>query len=99
MRLKIGLSQNDIAYLLGVHPAEVSKMESRHRLPSVAQIIALEMIYDAHAQYLLSEVAHDARTQTLRRAQLRSQSLKENCALHASDRKRSLKRIIEHLHN
>jgi len=99
MRLKIGLTQKDIAYLLDVHPAEVSKMESRHRLPSVAQIIALELIYDVHAQYLLSEIAHQARTRTLRRAKKRILALRTNHAPDASDRRHSLERITKHLHN
>ena len=99
MRLKIGLSQNDIAYVLGVNPAEVCKMEARHRLPSVAQIIALEMVYGASAQYLLSELQHIVRQKTLRRAHERMAGLKGQKSPRGAARNQALQQVIERLHH
>lgn len=44
-RRKAGLSQGDIAHLVGVHPSKVSLLESGKALPSLEDIAHLSLIF------------------------------------------------------
>jgi transcriptional regulator with XRE-family HTH domain len=44
-RRKAGLSQRDVAHLLGVHPSKVSLMEAGKTLPSLRDIAHLSLVY------------------------------------------------------
>jgi transcriptional regulator with XRE-family HTH domain len=44
-RRKAGLSQRDVAHLIGVHPSKVSLMEAGKMLPSLGDIAHLSLVY------------------------------------------------------
>lgn len=44
-RRKAGLSQKDVAHLIGVHPSKVSLMEAGKMLPSIWDIAHLSLVY------------------------------------------------------
>jgi transcriptional regulator with XRE-family HTH domain len=44
-RRKAGLSQSDVAHLLGVHPSKVSLFESGKMLPSLRDIAHFSVVY------------------------------------------------------
>jgi transcriptional regulator with XRE-family HTH domain len=44
-RRKKGLSQRDVAHLIGVHPSKVSLMEAGKMLPSLRDIAHLSLVY------------------------------------------------------
>ena len=44
-RRKAGLSQKDVAHLMGVHPSKVSLMEAGKKLPSLRDIAHLSLVY------------------------------------------------------
>jgi transcriptional regulator with XRE-family HTH domain len=44
-RRKAGLSQRDLAHLIGVHPSKVSLLEAGKTLPSLQDIAHLSLVY------------------------------------------------------
>lgn len=60
-RRKAGLSQNDVAHLLEVHPSKVSLWEGGKAKPTVMQICRLTVIYGMSFETLFSSLFVDAR--------------------------------------
>lgn len=56
-RRKAGLTQNDCAHLLGVHPSKVSLFETGKTLPNLQEACVLALIYGRPLESLLSGVA------------------------------------------
>lgn len=70
-RRRAGLTQGDVAYLLGAHSgSKVSRYERRGRRPSLETAIALEVIFDAPVSDLFDgvreEVEHDIKKRARR---------------------------------
>ena len=61
-RKRAGLTQRDIAFLLsGRHVSAVHRWEQGRQLPSLAALLALEVVLDAHAHELFDDLAADVR--------------------------------------
>jgi len=98
MRLKIGLRQKDIAALMDVTPGEISRIESRKRLPNLAQIIEFEMLYGVDAAYLLNQLAQELRCALCARAHAHCRHLAaQGKKAGAAPRRKALLRLIASL--
>jgi transcriptional regulator with XRE-family HTH domain len=62
-RRKSGLTQEDCAHLLDVHPSKISLLESGKVLPSVTDICALSLIYGRSFESLFSSIVTSANRQ------------------------------------
>ena len=73
-RKKLGLTQRDVAFLLGCHSgAKVSRYERLQRIPSLNAIFAYEVIFQKPARELFAGIYDRAERETLRKVrQLRS---------------------------
>ncbi|MEM7172290.1 MAG: helix-turn-helix transcriptional regulator [Pseudomonadota bacterium] len=60
-RRKSGLSQEDCAHLLGVHPSRISLLENGKAMPSVSQICRLSLIYGRSFESLFAGILEEAR--------------------------------------
>jgi transcriptional regulator with XRE-family HTH domain len=65
LRRKSGLTQEDCAHLLEVHPSKVSLMESGKALPTLREIAALTVIYGRNFEGLFQAIVIEVH-QTLR---------------------------------
>ena len=62
-RRKSGLSQEDCAHLLGVHPTKISVLEHGRAMPSVREICTLSLIYGKSFESLFGPVMTEAEGQ------------------------------------
>ena len=70
-RKRAGLSQADVAYLLGVRSGtKVSRYERFSRLPNLETALAFEALYHMPVADLFAGLADDTARATLRRARL-----------------------------
>lgn len=60
-RRKAGLTQRDIAHLLGAHQTLISELERGHQLPNLEQIVTLSLIYGRSFESLFAQLMADAR--------------------------------------
>lgn len=60
-RRKAGLTQRDVAHLLGSHQSAVSDLERGRTLPTLHQIVTLSLLYGRSFESLFSAVMRDAR--------------------------------------
>ena len=60
-RRKAGLTQRDCAHLLGIHKSRVSALERGRRLPTIAQICTLSLIYGRSFESLFEKLLQEAR--------------------------------------
>ena len=68
-RKKLGLTQRDVAFLLGCHSgAKVSRYERLGRVPGISTIFAYETIFQKPARELFAGVYDRTERETLRRA-------------------------------
>lgn len=65
-RRKAGLTQADLAHLLGITEKEVGKLELGRKLPSVPQLCELSLVYGRSFESLYGELMEHGR-QKLRR--------------------------------
>lgn len=66
-RRKAGLTQRDIAHLLGAQQTLVSELERGRQLPTLAQIVTLSLIYGRSFESLFAELMKSARNQLRKR--------------------------------
>ena len=59
-RRKAGLSQQDCAHLLDVHPSKISLMEHGKAMPSVRDICTLSLVYGKSFESLFAAIMADA---------------------------------------
>jgi transcriptional regulator with XRE-family HTH domain len=59
-RRKSGLSQQDCAHLLEVHPSKISLMEHGKAMPSVRDICTLSLVYGKSFESLFAAIMADA---------------------------------------
>lgn len=70
-RKKLGLSQREVAFLLGCHSgAKVSRYERSARIPTLNVILAYEVIFRKPASELFAGLYDRAERQTLRNLRL-----------------------------
>ncbi|MES9975047.1 MAG: helix-turn-helix transcriptional regulator [Candidatus Thiodiazotropha sp.] len=62
-RRKSGLTQKDVAHLLGVYQSVVSDLERGRTIPTLTQIVTLSLLYDRSFESLFSWIMSDARKQ------------------------------------
>lgn len=75
-RKRMGLSQADVAYLLGVRSGtKLSRYERFRRMPSLGTAFAFAVIYDTPVDELFAGLMDDAARMTLKRARLRVRRL------------------------
>lgn len=68
-RKKVGLSQSDIAYLLGIKTsAHISRYEHFRTLPSLATALAFEVIFRVPAKELYAGVFNEVEREIVARA-------------------------------
>ena len=68
-RKKLGLTQRDVAFLLGCHSGtKVSRYERLGRVPGITTIFAYEAIFQKPARELFAGVYDRTERETLRRA-------------------------------
>lgn len=60
-RRKAGLTQRDLAHLLGAHQGLVSELEHGRRGPTLPEIVTLSLIYGRSFESLFAEIMRDAR--------------------------------------
>ena len=61
-RKRAGLTQRDIAFLLsGKHVSTAHRWEQGRQLPSLAALLALEVVLDSRAQDLFNDLAADVK--------------------------------------
>ncbi len=66
-RRKAGLTQRDAAHLLALDPAKLSQLERGKRLPTLAEIITLSLIFGRSFESLFGTVMADVRQAIQRR--------------------------------
>jgi transcriptional regulator with XRE-family HTH domain len=66
-RRKAGLTQRDIAHLLGAHQTFVSELERGRRVPTLAQIVTLSLIYGRSFESLFAGLMKSARDKLRKR--------------------------------
>jgi len=67
-RKKLGLTQREVAFLLGCHSeAKVSRYERSARVPSLNAILAYEVIFQKPARELFAGIYDRAERETLRK--------------------------------
>jgi len=66
-RKKSGLTQSDVAHLLGVKQSLVSGFEKGRRVPPVRELVKLSLIYGRSFDCLYAELVRDARQELLAR--------------------------------
>lgn len=59
-RWKLGLSQKQVAYRLGISPAIVSAYETGTRTPSVEVLLTLSYMYNCSVDFLLGRKPKDS---------------------------------------
>lgn len=70
-RKKLGLSQREVAFLLGCHSgAKVSRYERSARIPTLNVILAYEVIFQKPARELFAGLYDRAERQTMRNLRL-----------------------------
>jgi transcriptional regulator with XRE-family HTH domain len=70
-RKKLGLTQREVAFLLGCHSgAKVSRYERSGRIPSVRTIFAYETIFQKPARELFAGIYDRAERETLRKIRM-----------------------------
>jgi transcriptional regulator with XRE-family HTH domain len=70
-RKKLGLTQREVAFLLGCHGnAKVSRYERQGPIPNLKTIFAYEAIFQKPARELFAGIYDRAERETLRRARL-----------------------------
>ena len=62
-RRKSGLSQEDVAHLIGVHPSKISTLEAGKTLPSLKDIAALSVIFGKSFEEFVHSFVQEARKQ------------------------------------
>jgi transcriptional regulator with XRE-family HTH domain len=60
-RRKAGLTQRDIAHLMGAHQTLISELERGHRLPTLEQIVTLSLIYGRSFESLFAQLMAEAK--------------------------------------
>ena len=60
-RRKSGLTQRDVAHLLGAHQTLVSELERGRQIPTLEQIVTLSLIYGRSFESLFSALMRTAR--------------------------------------
>ena len=74
LRRKSGLSQNDEAHLLAVHPSKISLLESGNTLPSIRDIAALTVIYGRSFESLFQSIVHEVQLNLKERLRIMPES-------------------------
>ena len=68
-RRRTGLSEREVAYLLGCHhSSKESRYEHGVRCPNLQTVFAYETVYGAPPENLFSGIYHEVRKATMRRA-------------------------------
>jgi transcriptional regulator with XRE-family HTH domain len=60
-RRKAGLSQDDVAHLIGVHPSKVSLLEGGRAFPTLRDVAALSVIFGRSAEEFVFTFVEEAR--------------------------------------
>ena len=60
-RRKSGLSQEDVAHLIGVHPSKISLLEGGRALPSLKDIAALSVVFGKSFEEFVFSFIQEAR--------------------------------------
>ena len=68
-RRKAGLSQEDVAHLMGVHPSKVSLLEGGRAYPSLHDIAALSTVFGKSFEEFFYSFMQEARGQIATRLQ------------------------------
>jgi len=66
-RRKAGFVQSDIAHLLSSHQSAVSDLEQGRKLPTLAQIVKLSLIFGRSFESLFSSIMKEARRELRKR--------------------------------
>jgi transcriptional regulator with XRE-family HTH domain len=66
-RRKAGLSQGDVAHLIGVHPSKISLLERGRMLPNLKDIAALSVVFGKSFEEFIHAVLSSARHQIAER--------------------------------
>ena len=95
-RKSCGLSQEEIAFLLGFHSSHISRYERFRRTPGFKMAIAFEVIFKTSARVLFSGDYHAIEKAIRRRAKRLAMRLRTEKPNHLTDRKMALlEKIIE----
>ena len=77
-RKRSGLSQAEVAYLLGCeYGTNISRYECNSRLPNLKTVLALEIIYQIESKHLFEGFYHDTAYQVKKRAARLEQRLRK----------------------
>lgn len=88
-RKRWAVSQRELAQLLGVHPATVSKFENGRLEPGARTMLALEVVFGRCAKFLFPSAHKQVEEEVMRRAATLDRALRGKKD-HASIRKRVL---------
>jgi len=96
-RKKLGLSQREVAFLLGCHSgAKVSRYERSARVPTLNVILAYEVIFQKPARELFAGLYDRAERQTMRNLRLLLSRLRRRRESSALARKiANLRAVVE----
>lgn len=99
MRLKSGLTQADIAALIGTSPSQISRIEGNRCIPTCRQLLALSIIYGHTACDLMAGYVERLASDVDRCAQSRDAAIGQDItARSASDRMRHIRIMRSRLH-
>ena len=93
-RRESGLSQDELAVLLGLESrGAISQFESSIRIPELAKLLALELIFDEPIQRIFAGVADDVRGDVAGRARALLGGMNEKATADTIQRLRTLDRV------
>jgi transcriptional regulator with XRE-family HTH domain len=95
-RKSSGLSQEEIAFLLGFHSSHISRYERFRRTPGFKTALAFEVIFKTSVRVLFAGDHHTIEKAVRRRAKRLAMRLKTECPNHLTNRKLALlEKIID----
>ncbi len=94
-RLKTGLTQKDVAFLAGCGCHQISKVERRHRNPSLRLMMYCRSIFGSNVVYLMPGMVSEVESSVRKRAQVLLREVKKQKRTQMNiTRINSLKRIL-----
>ncbi len=96
VRLKAGLTQQDVAFLAGCGYYQISRVERQQRTPSIHLMMACRSIFDSNVAYLMPDMVAEVEHEVQKRARVLLRQIKKQKRTKKNTvRINSLQRILD----